>query len=102
MVHFYFFVQCSSGIEITRILFEHSWTCFGSSFPEPLLAWGDGGISVLLGWLMVWLVTAVMGVTWLHWELVSLHQIGVSTATAKYVFIYLYIYTVVIKYLEGM
>ena len=97
-MNFYFFVQCSSGIEITRILFEHSWTCFGSSFPEPLLAWGDGGISVLLGWLMVWLVAAV----WLHWELVSLHQIGVSTATAKYVFIYLYIYTVVIKYLEGM
>ena len=53
---------------------EHSWTCFGSSFPEPLLAWGDGGISVLLGWLMVWLVTAVMGVTWLHWELVSLQR----------------------------
>ena len=83
---------------------EHSWTCFGSSFPEPLLAWGDGGISVLLGWLMVWLVTAVRGVTWLHWELVSLHQIGISIATEKYVFIYLYlyIYTVVIKYLEGM
>jgi hypothetical protein len=61
------------------------------------LAWGDGGISVLLGWLMVWLVTAVMGVTWLHWELVSLRTWGSSPRLQKYVFIYLYLYI----YTEG-
>ena len=68
-----------------------------SSIPEPLLAWGDSGISVLLGWLMVWLVTAVMGVTWLHWELVSLRTWGSSPRLQNYVFIYLYLYI----YTEG-
>ena len=71
---FYFFVQCSSGTKITMVLVLCPVGLAWSSIPDPLLAWGDGGISVLLGWLMVWLVTAVMGVTWLHWELVSLQR----------------------------
>ena len=65
-----------------------------SSIPDPLLAWGDGGISVLLGWLMVWLVTAVMGVTWLHWELVSLGRWGLHRDCKNmYLYIYTYIFT---------